>query len=241
MWTTALTEVAETKRASNRSMRAALAAGLLAAAFAFLHLGSEMAEGETRAFDSWLLLALRHPTDLNDPIGPAWLKSTMLDLTSLGSTAVLTLLTILVIGLVMIRRNWRSALFIAAATGGGALLSALLKIDYARPRPTLVSHLVDVSSASFPSGHAMNSAIVYLTLGLLGARAVPDALARRYIIGVAVLLTLIVGATRVYLGVHWPTDVLAGWCAGAAWALLCWGVAEALRSRGSRFSPDTAH
>ena len=220
-------------------MALALAAALLAALLAFLHLGSEMTEGETRSFDSGLLLALRRPEDLNNPIGPAWLKIMILDLTSLGSTAVLTLVTILVIGLVLCLRNWRSAAFIAAATGGGAALSGLLKLDYARPRPALVSHLVDVSSASFPSGHAMNSAIVYLTLGLLGARAVTDRLARHYIVTVAVLLTLIVGATRVYLGVHWPTDVLAGWSAGAAWALLCWGLAELMRRRGSSFTPDS--
>ena len=213
--------------------RLAVLAALACALLAFTRLGSEMAEGETRGFDSWALLALRHGSATAPPIGPAWLPVAAIDLTALGGTAVLTLVTVLGVGLVLAFRNWQRALFIAVAIGGGTALSGLLKLDYARPRPAIVAHLVGVSSASFPSGHAMNSAIVYLTLAALGARALVEPRARRYVIVVALLLTLLVGSTRVYLGVHWPTDVFAGWAAGGGWALLCWAVADALRSRGA--------
>lgn len=196
----------------------------------FAWLGSEVSEGETRAFDGWVLLSLRHTDDLAQPIGPHWLQAAMLELTALGGGAVLTLLAVVAIGFVIAQRKYADAGFIAVAIGGGALLCALLKIGYARPRPALVAHLVEVSSASFPSGHAMNSAVMYLTMSVLLARATPARHIKAYLLWVGVGLTLIVGISRVYLGVHWPTDVLAGWAVGAAWAGLCWFVAERLRA-----------
>ena len=196
----------------------------------FIWLGAEVGEGETRRFDRLLLLALRQPGDLAQPIGPHWLQSTMLDLTALGGGTVLALFTLLVIGSLIVRRKGADALFVAIAVGSGGILNTLLKTGYARPRPALVAHLVEVTSSSFPSGHAMNSAIVYLTLGVLLARAVPDRRLKAYILWIGVALTLIVGISRVYLGVHWPTDVLAGWAIGSAWAGLVWLVAERLRS-----------
>lgn len=204
-------------------------------ALLFVWLGSEISDGETRRFDSRILLALRQSGDLSQPIGPHWLRASILDLTALGGGTILTLVTLVAIGSLLAQRKRAEALFIAFAVGGGGLLSDLLKIGYARPRPDLVAHLVEVSSASFPSGHAMNSAVTYLTLGVLLARAVPDRWLKAYVLWVGVLLTLIVGFSRVYLGVHWPTDVLAGWAIGSAWAGLCWIVAEQLRlRRGSR-------
>ena len=204
-------------------------------ALLFVWLGSEISDGETRRFDSRILLALRQSGDLSQPIGPHWLRASILDLTALGGGTILTLVTLVAIGSLLAQRKRAEALFIAFAVGGGGLLSDLLKIGYARPRPDLVAHLVEVSSASFPSGHAMNSAVTYLTLGVLLARAVPDRWLKAYVLWVGVLLTLIVGFSRVYLGVHWPTDVLAGWAVGSAWAGLCWIVAEQLRlRRGSR-------
>ncbi len=197
----------------------------------FLRLANEMAEGETRVFDSRILLALRDPADLGHSIGPSWLQLAVLDLTAIGGTVVLTLVALAVIGFFAVRGRWWRAAFLAAAIGGGALLNTVLKIGYARPRPTIVVHLVDVTSQSFPSGHAMNSAIVYLTLGAIASRGVHERAGKIYVMAMAVVLTLIVGCTRVFLGVHWPTDVLAGWAAGAAWATLCWLAAERLQTR----------
>jgi undecaprenyl-diphosphatase len=112
------------------------------------------------------------------------------------------------------------------------LLSTVLKMGFERPRPDLVPHATRVYTASFPSGHAMLSAVTYLTLGALLARVQPNRRLKAYLIGLALCITLLVGASRVYLGVHWPSDVLAGWCGGAAWAALCWFIALQLQRQG---------
>jgi undecaprenyl-diphosphatase len=120
------------------------------------------------------------------------------------------------------------------------LLSTLLKMGFDRPRPDLVPHGALVYTASFPSGHATLSAVVYLTLGALLARVQPRLVLKLYLLGLAILLTVMVGVSRVYLGVHWPTDVLAGWAVGAAWALLCWATALWLQRRGRVEGPGPA-
>ncbi len=201
------------------------------ALFAFLRLGSEILEGETFALDRWLLQALRSAADPSVPAGPGWLREAMVDITALGGVSVLTVLTIVATGYLVAARKPATAAVLVAAVSGGAVASTLLKLAFARPRPDVVGHLVEVSSLSFPSGHAMNSAIVYLTLGALLARAEDDRRVRIYLIAVAVALTLVIGFTRVYLGVHWPSDVLAGWCVGAAWAVLCSLAARTLQRR----------
>ena len=199
----------------------------------------EMIQGEPQAFDRWVLLALRNPGDPADPIGPAWLEIVYRDITSLGGAAVLTLMTALVVGFLIVDKKRSAALFVLASVAGGTLLSTILKLAFARPRPDVVPHLVAVSSASFPSGHAMLSAVVYLTLGALLSRVEGPPRLKVYILSVAIVLTLLIGISRIYLGVHWPTDVLAGWCAGAAWATLCWRIALTLQRRGE-VEGDTA-
>ncbi len=204
------------------------AAGAL---FAFFKLASEVLEGETLAMDGWLLQALRSPSNIAVPVGPGWLQEAMADITALGGVSVLTLLTVISAGYLIAARKPATAAFLVAAVTGGALASTLLKMTFARPRPDLVSHLVEIHTASFPSGHAMNSAITYLTLGALLARAENDRAVRIYLMSVAVGLTLTIGFSRVYLGVHWPSDVLAGWCVGAAWAVGCSLLARSLQRR----------
>ncbi|RUX06194.1 MAG: phosphatase PAP2 family protein [Mesorhizobium sp.] len=192
----------------------------------------EVARATTpHAFDTEILLAFRQPGQPGVPIGPSWLEGAMRDITSLGSTSVLVLITTAtVIYLLLIRRRG-TALLIFVAVAGGQLLSSLLKVGVDRPRPELVSHLVNETSLSFPSGHAMLSAVTYLTLGSLAARFLPGRTTKVYVLFLAVLTTVLVGVSRVYLGVHWPSDVLAGWCAGFAWAMLCWLVARILQRR----------
>jgi undecaprenyl-diphosphatase len=209
---------------------------LAAATFLFLSLGSEVIEGETFAFDPWLLGELRSTSDPSLPIGPIWLRSLMIDLTALGGVSVLTIITAVATGYLLAVRKHATAGFLVAAIAGGAVVSTLLKAIYARPRPELVAHLVEVHSASFPSGHAMNSAITYLTMGVLLARAEEDRRVRIYLLSVAIGLTLSIGFSRVYLGVHWPSDVVAGWCVGGAWAILCSLAARRLQ-RGHRIEP----
>jgi undecaprenyl-diphosphatase len=177
----------------------------------FVELTEEVLEGETQALDRALLLMLRSSENMADPLGPAWLEEVGRDVTALGGVAVLTLLTLAVAMFMALRR---------------------LKDAFERTRPDLVPHGSYVASASFPSGHSMMAAVVYLTLGALLARVEPDGRVKVFVLGMAILLTLLVGLSRVYLGVHWPTDILAGWTLGAAWALLFWLIARALQRRG---------
>lgn len=191
---------------------AALASG-------FIKLAGEMMEGETKAFDVAFLEALRVKGDLATPLGPSWLLGSMRDLTALGGVTVLTLVALLAIAFLLMRGRARQALYTALATGGGAVFGKLLKSLFARERPEVVPHLVEVHSLSFPSGHSMNSAIVYLTLAVMLSRSFEERRTRIFVIGVAALLVLTIGFTRLYLGVHYPTDVLGGWTVGATWAL----------------------
>ncbi|MGE5723474.1 MAG: phosphatase PAP2 family protein, partial [Sphingomonadales bacterium] len=197
----------------------------------FSKLATEVREGETLGFDRWLLLDLRNPSDPDIPLGPRWLLKAMLDLTALGGVSVLALITILAAGYLIAARKRASAAFLVGAIAGGAVVSTLLKTIFARPRPELVAHLVAVDSMSFPSGHAMNSAVTYLTLGAALARAETDRRVRIFIMVAAVGLTLTIGFSRVYLGVHWPSDVIAGWAVGGAWAMLCSLVGQYLQSK----------
>lgn len=203
--------------------------GLAGLGFAFVSIADEMSEGETRGFDEAVLLALRHADDLKRPIGPQWLEAAMVDVTSLGGVPVLTMIAVIAVLYLAVSRQFASAAFLAVAVAGGGLLTTVLKLGFARPRPDLVDHLVTVQSMSFPSGHAMSSAVIYLTIGALMANAERRRDVRGYIFAVAGFLTLVIGVSRVFLGVHYPTDVLAGWTLGAAWALLCWLAARWLR------------
>jgi undecaprenyl-diphosphatase len=198
----------------------------------FVELTEEVLEGETQAIDRTLLLMLRSSEDLADPLGPAWLEEVGRDMTALGGVAVLTLLTLAVAVFMALRRLWSAAGLLLAAVGSGVLVSTVLKDTFERARPDLVPHGSYVASASFPSGHSMMAAVVYLTLGALLARVEPDGRVKVFVLGMAILLTLLVGLSRVYLGVHWPTDILAGWTLGAAWALLFWLIARTLQRRG---------
>lgn len=202
-----------------------------AALFLLLRINAEIAEGETIGLDRALLLYFRDAADPARMIGPPGLALAVRDITALGGATLLTLLTLLAAGYLVAARRHATALFLVLAVSGGATASTLLKLAFARARPDLVAHLVDVHSASFPSGHAMNSAVTYLTLGVLLARAERSPRVKAYLIGAALALTLTVGSTRVMLGVHWPTDVLAGWVVGGAWAIGCWALAVRLQRR----------
>ncbi|HEV2559600.1 MAG TPA: phosphatase PAP2 family protein [Microvirga sp.] len=201
-------------------------------AWAFVELADDVVEGETASFDRSILLALRNPADLADPIGPTWLEESARDVTGLGGYAILTIMTVAVVAGLLMARKSHAALLVLAAIAGGALLSTALKFGFERPRPDLVPHGTRIYTASFPSGHAMLSAISYLTLGALLARVQRQRRVKALVVGLSILITLLVGMSRVYLGVHWPSDVLAGWCVGAAWAALCWFMALQLQRRG---------
>ena len=199
----------------------------------FVELAGEVLEGDTRALDETILLAFRNPADPSDPIGPRWFEEMMRDITALGSTVVLTFVSLGVAGFLQMTGKRGAAVLVIAAVIGGSLLSSGLKFGFERARPDLVPHGTTVYTKSFPSGHSFLSAVVYLTLGALLARVQPKRRLKIYLLGLAALLTVAIGLSRVYLGVHWPTDVLAGWTVGATWALCCWLVALWLQSRGT--------
>jgi undecaprenyl-diphosphatase len=197
--------------------------------FAFIILAGEMLEGDTMRFDRWLLMALRTPGDPSDPIGPLWVEEMFRDFTALGGVGVLSLITLLSVIYLWLQGLHRVAIFTLLAILGGLLLSTILKTSFDRPRPDLVTHGSLVYTSSFPSGHSMLSAVVYLTGAALLAMVHKTRRLRIYLIGCAILTTLLVGISRIYLGVHWPSDVLAGWSAGSAWAAASWVLAHWLR------------
>lgn len=209
----------------------ALVVAATSALWAFIEVADEVVEGEAHAVDSTILAMLGVTGDTGAPLGPPWLQAAARDVTALGSFTVLGLVVLAVGVFLVLARKPRSAAFVVVATVSGALASSLLKYLFSRPRPDLFPHGDYVVSASFPSGHAMISALVYLTLGALLARIVPRRRLKLYVMMVALTLTLLIGMSRVYLGVHWPTDVLAGWAAGAGWALVWWGLAERVGTR----------
>ena len=196
------------------------------AAWAFIEILDEVVEGDTRAIDEAIILGFRVPVDPADPIGPPWFEESVRDVTSLGSAPALVIAVLAVVGFLALAKAWRPAIFTLAASGGGLIVSSLLKYTVDRPRPDLVPHGNLIYTSSFPSGHSMMSAVVYLTLAALVARLIERRLLKGYALGVAIALTLLVGISRIYLGVHWPSDVLAGRSAGAAWALGCWLIAR---------------
>jgi undecaprenyl-diphosphatase len=202
-----------------------------ASLWGFIEIADEVFEGDTQAFDQWAVQMLRDPADATDPIGPPWIEEMGRDATALGGLGWLAFTVIVVALFLWLDNKHHMMFFTLAATVSGALVSLILKNVFARPRPDLVPHLSHVSSSSFPSGHSMLAAVVYLTLGSLLAAVMPSRALKIYVLSVAVLLTIFVGASRIYLGVHYPTDVLAGWLAGLVWALLCWLVARWLQRR----------
>ncbi len=212
------------------SMLAAL--GLAGGLWVFIEVADEVTEGSTRAFDRFVLLALRNPGDPTDPLGPPWVEEMARDVTALGGTAVLSLLSIAVVVHLVLRKKPGAAAFVVASVLGAAAVSLGLKEVFDRPRPDIVPRLAQVWTSSFPSGHSMLSAAVYLTLGALLARFEASSLLKAHVLVWALLLSALVGLSRVYVGAHWPTDVLAGWAAGAAWASACWLIARVLQRRG---------
>jgi len=200
--------------------------------FLFGFIAQKVAGGEPSAFDYYVVLALRNSSKPPAPIGPVWLQEAARDLTSLGSITVLAIITFAVAGFLLLTGKPGVACLTLVAVLGGLALNNLLKFAFARPRPDFVTHAARVFTTSFPSGHATLSAITYLTLGALLAWTYPSFALDFYFISLATFLTALIGMSRIYLGVHYPTDVLGGWCIGAAWATCCWLLLTQLQRAG---------
>ena len=211
-------------------------AGVSGLLLLFLRLADEVVEGETEAFDRAILLLFRDPNNIDQVIGPPWVQEMVRDITAIGSFSILGIIVAGVVIYLLMAKMRSAALLILVSVLGGTLLSTFLKMGYDRPRPDLTTMSVQFTS-SFPSGHAMLSAVTFLTLGAVLAQLAPTLRLRVFCLGVAIFLTLLVGLSRLYMGVHFPSDVLAGWSLGAAWALLCSSVAVALQRRGKVEQP----
>ena len=211
-----------------RLVAALVASGIFA--LVFLKVGNEMSEGATDRLDRAILLAFR--TSPSDPIGSPAVQMGVVHISALGSSAVIMLIVSIASVFFALAGRWRYAILMIACSAGAAIRMSLLKLLYDRPRPIVVTQLDPTGGLSFPSGHSMVAAAVYLTLGVLIARALPTRRLRVFAVATGAFLTMIIGVSRLYLGVHYPTDVLAGWTAGAAWALVCGVGVQALGRRG---------
>jgi undecaprenyl-diphosphatase len=220
LWNSARSRLTRLERHELRWLLIGLACCVLL--LIFLKLASEVKEGNTLAFDMQIVRAFRKADDPAKPIGPPWIESALIDITALGGPTVLSLVVAAVVGFLLLQGRRRSALVVLLAAVAGGMLNSALKSLFLRPRPDVVPHLRMAYDTSFPSGHAMQSAIIYLTLGAMLMRLVRGRLTKIYCLTVAILATALVGVSRVYLGVHYPTDVLAGWTIGLVWASICW-------------------
>ncbi len=207
--------------------------GFVFCVWTFVVLAGAVTQKRTDTLDARLLRFFRDPHDLAAPRGPEWLPEAIRDITALGSAPVLALFVLAVAGSLIVRRQHHGLALLLVATLGGEALNLALKGFYDRPRPDLVPHLTQVDSSSFPSGHAQESAVIYFTLAAMLARLVEPQRLKLYFLGLAALFSFLVGMSRVYLGVHYPSDVLAGWTAGLAWAVLSWTVASYLQRQGT--------
>ncbi len=213
--------------------------GVALSMWCFLELADEVTDGDTHPLDVSILRWFRTKDDPRRLIGPPWVEQAAIDISALGGYAVLSMVTVTVIGYLLLCRDFRTALLVFVAAAGGLLISYGLKHYFGRARPDVVPHLLELHSKSFPSGHAQLAMVIYLTLGATVARLVTGVRRKCYVLGVAAVLALLIGLSRVVLGVHYPTDVIAGWAVGLTWALICWLVARSLQ-RHHVISTDTA-
>lgn len=188
----------------------------------FIEVADDMTEGDTHAIDTKLLMLLRDGSNPENPLGPPWVAEMVRDISGLGGIAILAFVTISAAIYLMMIKRWGESVYLLITISIGTALSNALKFGFDRPRPDLVPHGSYTFTGSFPSGHTMMSAIVYLGAGMMLAKAQKTTAPRIFFLAISVFLTITIGISRVYLGVHWPSDVLAGWLIGGSCAIAFW-------------------
>ncbi len=227
------------------NLDAVVLAGLavvLLSGWVFVEIADEVIEGEADKWDRLILESLGGRADGWDPIGPAWLEDFWRDITALGSGGVTVLITGAA-GVYFVLRGRYGLLYLTVGTYAGAgLLTWVLKLLFGRPRPETMTELARATSGSFPSGHSLVAMVVYLTLGVLLASSDSRLRFKLYYVLLALTVVFLVGVSRAYLGVHYPTDILAGWSLGLVWAVVCWIILYKLNKRaaGSRGAGESA-
>ncbi len=204
----------------------------------FIETAVHVFTGETQAIDRYIMLMLRDPNDLSNPIGPGWFEELMRDFTALGGVGILMLISLLTVGYLLLEHKKKSALVLFIAIASGTFVSFSLKYGFTRPRPDIVPHATEVYTSSFPSGHSLMSTMVYLSLASMLSQIQSRKRSKVYLFSAAIILSVVIGISRVYLGVHWPTDVIAGWAAGLFWSLLFILVIRSMQSSGKMEKPD---
>lgn len=186
---------------------------VIAASLLFALVAACVATGISDGFDVTVMLALRRTAPSQGIV------EIVTSISQLGASIVRIPLAVAVIALLCAMKRYPAAIFMAAAISGGLVLTGLLKPIFARPRPELLPHLEEVASTGFPSGHALGATVTYGALAVIIGSI--DARYRQSAAICAIALIALIGLTRVYLGVHMPTDVIAGWSVGLAWLALC--------------------
>jgi undecaprenyl-diphosphatase len=197
-----------------------LFAGLVAAVSLHLSMG----------FDRAMILSLRDSTDIARPLGPDWLPETMRDITSLGSVVVALGFAAIVSGYLLLSGHRGAAALLFGSAVGALLLNDLLKFAIERPRPDAILQSARIFTSGFPSGHATLSCVTYISAAALFY----ERRARTYLLTIAILVVALTGFSRIYLGVHFPTDILGGWCIGSAWVCSCYPAIRNLRAANPR-------
>lgn len=208
-----------------------LVIGIAALALLALAVSSLFADGGAHTLDRQIMLLLRDPQAMNDPLGPSWFEDVMRDMTGLGGIGVVAGASLLLAGYLWLQRRRGDVAILAFSLIGAQLISAVAKLLVSRPRPDLVSHEAEIYSASFPSGHTLMATVTWVTFAMLLAADFKDWRVRDYLLLTAWIVAVAVGCSRIYLGVHWPSDVLAGWAVGALWMVLLSRLVPRLRGR----------
>ena len=219
-----------------RSFRAAVGIFLIAGAIVgilgtalFARIADFVREGSTQAFDDRVMTWMGQHRII-------WLERTLVEITALGTGGVVISIVGVSAMFLWLTRHQYSAVLLLFSTIGGIVVNNVLKLIFMRERPQVFEWAAHASSSSFPSGHAMSAAIVYATVGYLAARLQKRLWARWLTLSFAFVLVILICASRVYLGVHYPTDVLAGLVLGLAWAGFCMATLEAVQVLGARRS-----